>query len=192
MSATFESSTNLSLIGALFTDPTNIERGKTFLGRYKPVVLQVLGKHGLSGANAEDVFQDTLRKMLVSFQNFTRAEHGGFRKWLRTIAYSAAMNWYNKNPKLDQAAAEALNKTLVESSQKEYHTELFELAMRRAKLEFQESTWQMFIQTKLLERPAKEVAAEMGLSPLTVYGAVRRIKKRLREIFRALDDANRQ
>lgn len=175
----------------MFTDPTNIERGKQFLDKYKPVILQVLGRHGLTGANAEDVLQDTMRKMLVSYQGFTRAERGGFRKWLRCIAFSAAMNWYKKNPKLDDATAEALVKTLTESSQKEYHIELYELAMRRAKLEFQESTWEMFIQSKLLERPAKDVAAEMGVSPLTVYGAVRRVTKRLREIFRALDDANR-
>ena len=110
---------------------------------------------------------------------------------MRCIAFSAAMNWYKRNPKLDDETAQALGKTITQISTKEYQIELYEAALRKAKLEFHEKTWDMFVQAKMLERPAKEVALNVGVSPLTVYGAVRRVRARLREIYRLLDEMNR-
>ena len=191
MSLAMESSTDLSLIGSLFTDPTNVERGKYFLDKYKPVILQVLSSKGLTGANAEDAFQDVMRKMLVGYKRFTRHGGGGFRSWLRCIAFSAAMNWYKRNPKLNDKTAQALGKTITLISTKEYQIELYEISLCRAKLEFHEKTWEMFVEAKMKGYPAKEVAKKMRVSHLTVYGAVRRISARLREIYQLLDDMNK-
>lgn len=181
------SSTHMSLIGALFSDPGDIEKGTAFLDKYRPLILGVARDHGLSESDAEDVVQDTLQKMLNGFRNFNRQQKGSFRKWLRTIARSATINWFNHNPALDPATAEAIGKSISQSLAKEYHTEVMEAAIRKARLEFHPRTWTMFEQARLEDRPAQEVADELGVSVLTVYGATQRVGNRLKELFTLLD-----
>lgn len=181
------SSTHMSLIGALFTDPGDVERGTAFLDKYRPIILGVARDHGLNSSDAEDVVQDTLQKMLAGFRNFSRTHKGGFRTWLRTIARSATINWFNQNPKLDAATAESISKSLSQSLTREYETDVMEAAIRKVRLEFHPRTWAMFEQTRLEGRSAKVVADQLGVSVLTVYGATQRVGNRLRELYTLLD-----
>jgi RNA polymerase sigma-70 factor (ECF subfamily) len=47
--------------------------------------------------------------------------------------------------------------------------------------DFQPATWQAFWQCAVNDRPAAEVAAELGLTVAAVYAARSRILRRLRE-----------
>jgi RNA polymerase sigma-70 factor (ECF subfamily) len=52
--------------------------------------------------------------------------------------------------------------------------------------EFEERTWRAFWGVAVDDRPAAEVAAELGMSPGAVYIAKSRVLRRLREEFRDL------
>lgn len=190
MSLSSDSSTNLSLIGSLFTDPGNLDRGNAFLERYKPVIMGVINRQGIQGADAEDILQDVFQKMLKGFKDFNRRGSGGFRAWLRSIAFNTSMDWFNKNSKLDAETAKIIGKSLTQLVAHEYEVELMEAALRKARLEFHPRTWSMFIMNKFEHVPAKEVAQKLGVSVLTVYSATQRISMRLREIYNILDGMN--
>jgi RNA polymerase sigma-70 factor (ECF subfamily) len=49
--------------------------------------------------------------------------------------------------------------------------------------EFEERSWQMFWRTVIDDRPAADVAAEMGVTPAAVRKAKSRILHRLKEHF---------
>ena len=57
--------------------------------------------------------------------------------------------------------------------------------MQRAliRADFNEATWAAFWATAVEDRPANEVAAELGVTANAVYLARSRIRKRLRELL---------
>ena len=58
---------------------------------------------------------------------------------------------------------------------------LFARALNLIRAEFQESTWEAFWRTTVEDQPAKDVAADLGISPGAVRVAKCRVLQRLRE-----------
>jgi RNA polymerase sigma factor (sigma-70 family) len=181
------SSTNMSLIGAMFSTPEDVEVGLAFLERYRPVILRVAHSRGIRGQDADDVTQDALRKMLAGFHNFQRLRKGSFRSWLRSIAYSATVDWVNGQPRLTRQLAEEMAREIPRSLAMEYETEVMEAVIRKLKLEVQPSTWDMFERTRILGQPAREVADSQGVTVFTVYKSTHRVGKRLQELYALFD-----
>ena len=186
------SSTNLSLIGNLFADPSNIECANRFLDKYRPIILGMVNQHRLKPDDAEDVLQDVLHKMLAGYKNFVREKPGAFRAWLRVIAFSATMDWFNDHPRLDMPTAVALGKSVVQSFTRDYEGDLMEVAMRKARLEFHPKTWSMFEMIRIEGLPTGDVAKRLAVSVLTVYGATYRVTGRLMELYRLYDEINQK
>lgn len=181
------SSTHMSLIGLMFSNPADCATGNAFLERYRGTILSVIHSHGLRGPDAEDVLQETFQRLWTGFDGFRRERRGGFRAWLRTLAFSATMRWYQKNPRMDAQTAEALARNIQKNLIESYDLELADIAIKRVRLEVNPRTWEMFERTRLNREPAKEVAASLGVSVLTVYSASQRTGRRLAEVFSQLD-----
>ncbi len=71
---------------------------------------------------------------------------------------------------------------------REYERQRFAVAADQVRGEFTASTWKAFWGTAVDGRPAKEVGAELGLSPGAVYVAKSRVLARLREKVRELEE----
>lgn len=183
MTSSEQSSTNMSLVNALFSNPEDVEIGLAFLEKYKPIILRVVNTHGLSGQDADDVAQETLRKMLTGFNNFQRVRRGSFRAWLRTIAYSATVDWFKDQPHMTEQLAEEIAREIPRSLAMEYETEVMEAAIRKVKLEVQPTTWEMFERTRILGYTGREVADALGVKTYTVYKGAQRVANRLRELY---------
>jgi RNA polymerase sigma-70 factor (ECF subfamily) len=60
---------------------------------------------------------------------------------------------------------------------------VYERCVGLMRSEFEERTWRAFWRVAIDDRPATEVAAELGMTPGAVYIAKSRVLKRLREEF---------
>ena len=65
-------------------------------------------------------------------------------------------------------------------------------ALELVRGEFEERTWKAFWQTEVEQRPAAEVAQELGMTPAAVHQARHRIKKKLVEALNALEASERK
>ena len=63
----------------------------------------------------------------------------------------------------------------------EYRREVFRLAARRIRPEFQPATWKAFWLTAVEDRPPEDVARSLGKTVGAVYAARSRVMRRLQE-----------
>lgn len=161
-----------------------------FLNKNWAVLQNIVGHKWGIHPSREEVHQRLFEMFQPGFEPAPLKKQGNAFDWLCTYAYFEITNQFKRKPKPAREEKPVEGERAESANVKEYNTQPFEQAMEQAKGEFKKKFWQMFYQAKILERPVKEVAKEMGVSPLTVYGAVRRINKRLREIFRSLDDGS--
>ena len=66
----------------------------------------------------------------------------------------------------------------------EHERRLFAWAAEQVRPHVEPATWQAFWQTAVEGRPAKDVAAELGLNVASVYVAKGRVLARLKEVIR--------
>ena len=72
--------------------------------------------------------------------------------------------------------------------EKEYQQQLVRRAVAIMRSDFEETTWRACWETVVMERPAAEVAAELGVSVEVVYQSRTRVLRRLRQELKDLMD----
>lgn len=154
---------------------------------YSPLIL-AWGRHaGLQEQDAADLAQEVFVKLLEVLPTFTYDPHKGFRRWLRTVTLNA---WRDRRKRRadrslpgDEAALAdvAVPNGLESFWEAEYRQQLVNRAMALMRADFQPATWKAFWEQVVVGRPAKEVAAELGLSPGAAYAAKFRVLDRLRQ-----------
>jgi RNA polymerase sigma factor (sigma-70 family) len=187
-----QSSTHMSLLGALFSTPDDMDSGTRFMERYRPLIEGVVRSRSIKGADLEDVTQETLRRMLARSQGFQRLGRGSFRAWLRTIAHTATVDWFRGQSKIPATLALDFAREIPAALATEYQTDLMEAAIRKVKLEVHPRTWEMFERTRMNREPAKAVARDMGVSLVTVYNGAQRVTNRLRELHDLFDSMHQE
>jgi RNA polymerase sigma-70 factor (ECF subfamily) len=146
-------------------------------------------RRGLQASDVADVTQEVMAQVLRSIPDFTyQPERGRFRDWLGTITLTKLLrflSWNARAGKGGDAGAEELTKQ-VEAPESDtlwseaFHARVLEVAMNRARPDFQEATWTIFEHAWLRGRAAPEVARELGVPIESVYLAKSRVLKRLR------------
>ena len=118
-------------------------------------------------------------------------EKKNFRGLLKTIVTNEVRDRQRKkqptsagDATLDFAADDPWNGMWDE----EYRQHLTRQALRIMQTDFEPHTWQACWETTVNDRPAKEVAAQLGMSEAAVYVAKGRVLRRLREELRDLLD----
>ena len=71
---------------------------------------------------------------------------------------------------------------------RDYERRIVEWAVDRIRGHFRDVTWQAFRRTAIDGQPARQVAAELGLSVGAVYLAKARVLKRLQQCVARIDD----
>jgi RNA polymerase sigma-70 factor (ECF subfamily) len=177
--------TPISLLERL-RGPFEAEAWDRFVSLYSPLIL-AWGRHaGLQEHDAADLTQEVFVKLIQVLPIFTYDAHKGFRGWLWTITFNT---WRDRRKRRGDRPLPVDEASLSELAapnglelfwEAEYRQQLVKRAMTLMQADFQPATWKAFWEQVVVGRPAKEVAAELGLSPRAAYAAKFRVLDRLR------------
>jgi RNA polymerase sigma factor (sigma-70 family) len=167
------------------------EAWRTFVETYTPLVYAYCRRRGLQASDVADVTQEVMAQVLRSIPDFTyQPQRGRFRDWLGTITRTKLARFLSRNARAGKgeggdARAEELT-WQVEAPESDtlwtegFHARVLEVAMKRARPDFQEVTWTIFERAWVRGQAAPEVARELGVPIESVYIAKSRVLKRLR------------
>lgn len=158
---------------------------------YSPLVFHWCRQSGLDSHDAADLMQEVFHSVSRHLDRFERGQAGAFRSWLWTITRNkirdrgrklvptaeggstAAERWQN----LPDAEPEPGD----DSVSGEQRGSLLHRALELIRGDFTAKSWSAFEGVILKQKPAAEVAAELGLTTGAVYQARARVLLRLRE-----------
>jgi len=188
--------TSTTLLNGL-RDPANQTIWSQYVDRYRPLVVRFCGRLGLEANDAEDVAQTSLLDFSQTYvAGGYERERGRLRDWLYGIVRNRIKNFRRRkdrevpaDPAADGPFAElAARADLDEIWEEEWRDAVIRQCLREVRREVEEQTYRAFELFAIQERPADEVAAELGVTPNTVYGAKRRVMERLRELKPVLEE----
>jgi RNA polymerase sigma-70 factor (ECF subfamily) len=167
---------------------------------YRPMIRGWLGRFSLRTQDAEDLEQDVLTVVARHLRDFSHAGRvGAFRNWLRTVTVNCARQFWRQGRCRPQAAGgsellfvldqlEDPDSDLSREWNTEHDAHVVRSLLRLMEAEFEPMTVRVFRMLALENRPAADVAAEVGMSLAAVWGAKSRVLRRLREEAEGLID----
>lgn len=192
-----ESPTRPSLLLQI-RQPANQAAWEDFVRIYAPLIHGYCRQRELQEADAADVAQEVLRRVVTAIRRFDYApERGSFRGWLLTVTRNRLHSFLAAQSRRPEPATESALLQRLEAPplaaeearwEEDYRQRLFEWAAERVQHEVKPATWEAFRLTALEERSAEEAAATIGLRPGAVYVARSRVTARLRELIRSVAD----
>lgn len=175
------------------------EGWREFHELYYDLILSVVRKSGVSGADAEEVAQEALISVAKGMKEFRyNPERGSFKGWLKTIVRSRLVDFFRRQARrrttpLDENTApeeasdsEPLNE-LDAHYEREWSRHLLEQALRWLQRRIPARQFAVFDLCVLQEQPVPEVARLLGMNRgliyVTKHRAARLLKQRL-EVLR--------
>jgi RNA polymerase sigma-70 factor (ECF subfamily) len=196
MNATANSMTSTTLLVRLQQSPSDEAAWAEFVERYGQRIQGWCLKWGLQDADAQDVAQTVLLKLLLAVQNFRYDPQQSFRGWLKTVTHHAWQDLVRvRRPiagggvgpiddRLQSLEARDDLTTWIEGA---YEQELMEAAVVRVRPQVEPQTWEAFCLTTYEGLSGAEAAARLGMALTSVYKAKSNIRKRLEEEIRRLE-----
>ena len=114
---------------------------------------------------------------------FTYDPGQSFRGWLRTVLRNKWQEIQRRQPQPTAAGIPVEREgedDIAAVAETEFQQHLTVRALQLMQAEFQPATWKACWEHVVLDRPAAEVAAELGVSVNAVYLATSRVLRRLR------------
>ena len=185
------------------TPPTLLERLRRpadqaawsrFVRLYTPLLLRWAYRLGLPGPDAADLVQEVFLVLVRQLPKFSYDPSRSFRAWLRTVTLN---KWRDLGGRRGARSLDADDPALLGLAvadpaelfdEAEYRAALSGRALQLIRQEFQPTTWQACWETVVMDRPAAEVAAELGITVNAVYLAKSRVLSRLRQDLDGLLD----
>jgi len=163
------------------TDPTAWGR---FVELYTPLLFNWCRGVGLDDVDAADFVQDVFVLLIEHFPKFRYDPAQSFRAWLKTVLMNA---WRKHQRKISRAPVVGGNPDLVPDTdpgviveEAEHRDYLVRRALTIAQANFEPITWRACWEFVVNDRPAAEVAAELGITVNMVYLAKSRVIRHLR------------
>ena len=192
-------STRVSMLMALRNDPGDQAAWSAFVDRYGPQIHAWCLRWQLQDADAQDVTQMVLLRLVRYLPEFAYDPSRSFRGWLRTLTAHSWSEFIRDQVRgvrgaADPAVADRLDTVearvdLVRHLEETYDQELLELAMAEVCERVEAHTWEAFRLTAIEGAGAAEAAARLGIAVATVYRARHVVQTMLREAAAALDHA---
>ena len=192
-------STRVSMLMALRNDPGDQAAWSAFVDRYGPQIHAWCLRWQLQDADAQDVTQMVLLRLVRYLPEFAYDPSRSFRGWLRTLTAHSWSEFIRDqvrgvrgaahpavSDRLDTVAARI---DLVRHLEETYDQEVLELAMAEVSERVEVHTWDAFRLTAIEGAAAAEVAARLGIAVATVYRARHVVHEMLRKAVARLDSA---
>ena len=177
-------STSITLLERL-RQPGQAEAWNRFAQLYTPLLLTWAKGLGLHDADAADLTQDVLIKVMRLVPAYQRKPGETFRGWLFTVAKNECADFRRRRATRPLPGAAGLSDVAIgassEGSADDYRIRLVHRALELIRPDFNDATWAAFTGLMLEGRAAPDVAAGLKLSVNVVYLARHRVLTRLRE-----------
>lgn len=190
--------TSTALLAGL-RDPAAQHYWQQYVDRYRPLILRYASRVGLSSHDAEDVTQASLMDFCAEYRagRYDRSR-GRLRQWLFGIVRNRIRACRKASrrdlPLLDETGSELPGRLVAPDELEgvwdaEWRETIVELCLRQVRGEVEAVTYAAFQQFAVQGRAAEDVGRELHLSVNAVYGAKRRILRRLTELRPLFDEA---
>jgi len=177
-------------------DPRNEAVWREFDDRYRPIIVGFLKKLGFGNDDAADLTQDTLIRVVQDYRagKYDR-QRGRLRSWIIGIVKYRVADLRRARAKRREWRGDSVIAELPDDNRL---TAVWEVERKRAILrqaiaelrdqsKLNEKAIHAFERYVVQERPAAEVARDLGLTPHDVYMAKRNVAKRLRTILARME-----
>lgn len=189
--------TSTTLLLRLQQSPSDEAAWGEFVSRYAPRIQGWCCRWGLQEADAQDVAQTVLLKLLRSLQSFRYDPQQSFRAWLKVVTHNAWQDWVRSRKTSstrsngDHERLETLEARddLAVWIENVYEQELLDQAVTRVRPRVLPQTWQAFCLTTYEGLSGAEVAERLGMAVTSVYKAKSNIQKLLEQEVRCLEGA---
>jgi RNA polymerase sigma-70 factor (ECF subfamily) len=172
---------------------------RDFVDLYGPLVYGYIRKQGLQDADAADLSQEVFRIVAAGVARLDYdPSRGFFRNWLFTVVRRKLSNWRRAQATREQKLScgdpgELLQQcpapVAVEATwEAEWQQRVFAWACEQVRKVVSDVSWQAFWRTAIDGQPGKTVAADLGLSVAAVYHARSRIRARLQNLVRTVEE----
>jgi len=161
-----------------------------FVSLYQATIYQTARRTGLSHADADEVTQEVLLRVLQSIERWDPdRRRGSFRGWLYRIARNLSIDYLRKSsrqPVSGNSTGMMANLSGEKSDgdrhefDRQLERQVFRKAADRVTHGFSETTWQAFWRTAVEGRSPQQVARELNVSRGAVYIARSRVMARLK------------
>lgn len=178
-------STSATLLERLKTRADN-DSWERFVALYTPFLYGCGLKFGLVEGDAADVVQEVFLLLFDKLPQFQRIEGGSFRGWLKTVMLNKCREIHRQRHETAVGGSGAGLSGIADDGSvdllwdREYRQSLIARAFEVMRDEFEPNTWQACWQHIAENRPAAEVAANLGISTAAVYTYSSRVLKTLR------------
>jgi RNA polymerase sigma factor (sigma-70 family) len=189
--------TSPTLLGRLRQDPADPAAWSTFVLRYGPRIHTWCRQWRLQEADAQDVTQDVLVKLVARMRTFSYDRSGSFRGWLKTVTYHAWRDYLHGQQRAgqgsgDSAVLAALHSLeaaddLARHLEKEFDLELLDAAVARVRLRVKPHTWEAYRLLTEERLSVPEVAGRLHMQVAMVFVARSKVKRMLREQVHQLE-----
>ena len=172
-------------------DTSDAESWREFYGVYQPLLLSYARSKGLQESDARDVAAEVFVKLYQTMPTF-ELDHskGRFRTWLWRVTMNAITDWRRGRPdekgmKTDFDPPGESSGATDELCELEYRRRILQVAVEQLREQIQSkhpNTWACYERHVIQNRPAADVAAELGLTANNVYVHASRVQKKLRDL----------
>jgi RNA polymerase sigma-70 factor (ECF subfamily) len=185
-----QSPTSATLLARLRQLPPDQAAWDKFAERYGRRIYAWCRQWNLQDADAQDVTQTVLLKLVEKMQAFDYDASRSFRGWLRTVARHAWSDFWDSRGRAvatggSQAAemigAAAAREDLMQRLEGEFDLEIVEEAMSRVRQRVTPRTWRAFEMMALEGQSGAEAAKALEMNVATVYVARSKVQKFLQE-----------
>jgi RNA polymerase sigma-70 factor (ECF subfamily) len=188
-------STRPSLLIRLRDDSADTKAWDQFVDLYGRQILMWCRQWQLQEADAQDVTQMVLLKLVKHLPGFVYDPGRSFRGWLRTLTENAWKDFIADQHRGGRGSGDSGVGALLQSLQarddlvklleEAYDQELLALAITAVRQRVEAHTWTAFQLTALEHVPAEVVAERLGMRIATVYRARSVVQNMLRETVAA-------
>lgn len=173
-------STRLSLILRV-RNPEDQIAWKEFADRYRPSVVRFAERgFSIQKADAEEIAQEILLKLVKSMQSFEYQPNRSFRSWISTVTRHAIYSYFRKEKHRKKKSLDASREELSKRIALEIYQDLYFELEPIVRTRVSDNAWAAF-QSKRLGQPAKDVATALGMSMGAFYQARARVSRIFRE-----------
>jgi RNA polymerase sigma-70 factor, ECF subfamily len=159
-----------------------------FVNLYTPLLREWAERRGFQAADAADLVQNVLVKLMYEVPRYKRVEGRSFRAWLAQLLTNAGHDYRKRKATralpnavgLAEVGREEIN-PVEELEDASYKQQLLRRGLDIVRTDFNDQTWAAFSGVMVEDRSAETVAAELGLTENAVYLARHRVLTRLRQ-----------
>lgn len=140
---------------------------------------------GLNTAEAEDLTQDVLAKLLVQMPEYNYDQSRSFRAWLKTVSLNQTRDFLRRRGIHQRVLNDVANQNVQPDetdflSEQEYSQQLIKRAIELMEADFEPTSCKACWMAVVDQKPAADIAAELNITPNAVYLAKSKILRRLR------------